>query len=144
MADADFAGFGASANSGAVRIGTAEREQAAAALGEHFAAGRLEVAEYDDRVARAYAAKTTADLAVLFSDLPRPVTQRPTQAAMPAGPARPVLPVIAFVVLIAAVVLAVTVHVFPFFIVPVLLFVFIRSRRGWGRQVRGPRRHYRM
>uniref|UniRef100_UPI001C243A1D DUF1707 SHOCT-like domain-containing protein n=1 Tax=Nocardia alni TaxID=2815723 RepID=UPI001C243A1D len=56
----------------AVRIGTAEREQAAAALGEHFAAGRLEVDEYDDRVGRAYTAKTNADLAALFSDLPRP------------------------------------------------------------------------
>lgn len=54
----------------AVRVGTAEREQAAEALGRHFAAGRLDLDEYDDRVGRAYAAKTTDELTILFADLP--------------------------------------------------------------------------
>ena len=55
---------------GHVRIGDAEREQAIGALGEHFAAGRLSKDEFDERGSAAWAAKTSADLAPLFSDLP--------------------------------------------------------------------------
>ncbi|WP_067890571.1 DUF1707 SHOCT-like domain-containing protein [Nocardia vaccinii] len=139
MADSDSTDFGAFAGSGAVRIGTAEREQAAAALGEHFAAGRLAVDEYDDRVARAYAAKTNADLAVLFSDLPRPVSP---QSPRPARPPRSLIPVAVVAVLTLAVVLAVTTHFVPFFVFPVLFFVFIRGRRGWARRYSGGPRQY--
>ena len=64
MTDFDPAVFG----SPSVRVGTAEREQAAAALGDHFAAGRLELDEYDERVSRVYAAKTAADLIVREAD----------------------------------------------------------------------------
>ncbi|MBI1758354.1 MAG: DUF1707 domain-containing protein [Actinobacteria bacterium] len=56
----------------AVRIGNAEREAAARALGDHFAAGRLDQAEFDERVGAVYAARTHAELAVLFTDLPEP------------------------------------------------------------------------
>jgi len=143
MAESDSVGFGASPTSRTVRIGTAEREQAAASLGEHFAAGRLEVDEYDDRVARAYAAKTTADLAVLFSDLPSPVVPQSAQPA-PARAPRSLIPVVVFAVLILAVVLAVTIHVVPFFVFPVLFFIFLRGRRVWAQQYRGPRRYSRM
>ena len=65
-----------------VRIGDAEREAAVAALGEHFAAGRLTKEEYDERSGVAWSAKTGADLAPLFADLPRAVT-RPPQATPP-------------------------------------------------------------
>lgn len=53
-----------------IRIGTAEREEAVALLGEHFSAGRLSLVEFDDRVALAAQAVTRADLVPLFSDLP--------------------------------------------------------------------------
>lgn len=53
-----------------LRIGDAEREQAAAALGEHFAAGRLSAEEHGDRLDRVWAARTRADLAPVFGDLP--------------------------------------------------------------------------
>jgi uncharacterized protein DUF1707 len=56
----------------AMRIGHAEREQAATALGEHFSAGRLDAQEFDDRVQRVYSAKTAGELEPLFADLPRP------------------------------------------------------------------------
>jgi hypothetical protein len=62
-----------------VRIGTAEREQAAALLGEHFSAGRLDSEEFDQRVHAAYAARTGTELAALFRDLPgrqRPASDR--------------------------------------------------------------------
>lgn len=55
-------------------------------LGEHFAAGRLEPHEYDERVAQAYTARTQADLDRLFTDLPRP-QEEPQPAAPPAAPA---------------------------------------------------------
>ncbi|MTE13736.1 DUF1707 SHOCT-like domain-containing protein [Nocardia aurantiaca] len=127
-----------------VRVGTAEREQAAAALGEHFAAGRLDVAEYDDRVGRAYAAKTAGELAALFGDLPRP--QPPAPQLTPAtGPQR-TLTLVPFgvgIVLVFAIVFAVATHFFPFFLFPVLFFVFARGRRGYGYRggYRGPHYH---
>ena len=55
-----------------IRIGTTERSAAQSALQEHLNAGRLEVAEYADRSARAANATTAAELAALFSDLPAP------------------------------------------------------------------------
>ncbi|GAA1907008.1 hypothetical protein GCM10009737_04740 [Nocardioides lentus] len=53
-----------------LRIGDAERDTAAAALGEHFASGRLDSDEYDERVAAVWTAKVRGDLPVLFADLP--------------------------------------------------------------------------
>lgn len=53
-----------------VRIGDAEREAAAATLSEHFAAGRLSRDELDERLDRAWTAKTASELDPLFADLP--------------------------------------------------------------------------
>ena len=53
-----------------LRIGDADREAAASALGEHFASGRLTHEEYDERSARVWSAKTNSDLSPLFTDLP--------------------------------------------------------------------------
>lgn len=67
-----------------MRIGHEERERAARELAEHFSAGRLDPDEYDERVAQAYAARTTADLEKLFADLPRlqePEPEPPAQQA---------------------------------------------------------------
>ena len=54
-----------------VRIGDAERDAAVEKLREHLVAGRLSMEEFDDRMAKAVAAKTSADLDPLFADLPR-------------------------------------------------------------------------
>jgi Domain of unknown function (DUF1707) len=54
-----------------LRAGDDDREVVAAALGKHMAAGRLSLAEYEDRLARAYAARTFGELAELTADLPR-------------------------------------------------------------------------
>jgi hypothetical protein len=63
-----------------IRIGTTEREQAVKALGEHFAHGRLEPSEFEERMTAAYAARTAAELDRLFADLPSaPSGQYPTQ-----------------------------------------------------------------
>jgi len=70
-----------------VRVGHDERERAVRALGEHFAKGQLEMDEYEDRCARAYAARTTVDLDALFDELPNPFAPapHPTQS-YPAAP----------------------------------------------------------
>ena len=60
-----------------VRIGDAEREAAVAALGDHYAAGRLTKEESDDRAEQAWVARTASALAPLFADLPSPHGDRP-------------------------------------------------------------------
>ena len=53
-----------------LRASDADRAEVAAALGGHMAAGRLTVDEYDERLTRAYAARTRGELAELTTDLP--------------------------------------------------------------------------
>jgi hypothetical protein len=53
-----------------LRAADSDRAVVAEALGEHMSAGRLTVAEFDERLSRAYAAKTFGDLAELTADLP--------------------------------------------------------------------------
>jgi Domain of unknown function (DUF1707) len=55
-----------------VRVSDADREQVAHVLGEHAVAGRLTPAELDQRLSRAYAARTGGELAELMRDLPVP------------------------------------------------------------------------
>jgi hypothetical protein len=59
-----------SGNEGPIRIGDQEREEAVAQLGKHYEAGRLSAEEHQERVGEALQAKTEADLAALFGDLP--------------------------------------------------------------------------
>ena len=57
-----------------LRISDAEREQAAADLGEHYAQGRLTAEEHAERLDQIWAARTRAELA---AGLPRPARTRP-------------------------------------------------------------------
>lgn len=69
------------------RIGDAERDVAAARLGDHFAAGRLDHEEYDERLDAVWSARTHADLDQVFWDMPVVSTPRPVVPLAP--PARP-------------------------------------------------------
>ena len=60
----------ASAGDGSIRAGNADRERVVAQLNTAFSEGRLDVAELDERVAAAYAAKTLGELVPLTADLP--------------------------------------------------------------------------
>jgi hypothetical protein len=62
--------FGAPYADQNMRVSDAERQEVADRLAEHFATGRLDQAEFDERVSRAMSAKTRADLTGLFDDLP--------------------------------------------------------------------------
>lgn len=55
-----------------MRIGDAERETAATALAEHYAAGRLTRQEYEDRLDSVWGATFDVDLRTIFADLPEP------------------------------------------------------------------------
>ena len=67
-----------------LRIGDADREQAAASLREHFAQGRLSLEEFNERLDTVFTATTQGQLRRVTSDLPhvaapaapRPVTTR--------------------------------------------------------------------
>jgi len=56
-----------------IRIGDTERDRAVAALGDHFAAGRLTNEEFEQRMEQAIQARFNDDLEPLFVDLPRTV-----------------------------------------------------------------------
>lgn len=54
-----------------MRISDADRDRAATALGEHYAQGRLTADEHAERLDAIWTARTGADLAPIFADLPR-------------------------------------------------------------------------
>ena len=53
-----------------MRAGDADRERLVEQLREHHAAGRLTLDEFDERMQKAYAAKTYGELSTLTRDLP--------------------------------------------------------------------------
>src|ERR1700746_1671734 len=55
-----------------IRVSGAERAEVADCLAALFAEGRLNQAEFDERVAQAMNATTRGDLSGLFDDLPEP------------------------------------------------------------------------
>ena len=63
------------------RVSDEQREACASQLRQHFAAGRLSDDELDERLHRAYAARTQGDLAELSADLPRLPATRQEQRA---------------------------------------------------------------
>ena len=100
-----------------MRASDADRERAAASLTRHAQDGRLDAEELEQRLERAYAAKTVAELDELQRDLP---------AEHPA-PERPWLPLLPLAVLLVAAGLAGTLLVgHP--IGPLFLLAFLAWR----------------
>ena len=64
------------------RIGDAERQKAMDDLGKHFAAGRLDITEYDNRLTNVAEATMRSDLIPIFSDLPA-ITDANTPVTIP-------------------------------------------------------------
>jgi uncharacterized membrane protein len=119
---------------GELRVGDAERERAAEALGDHYAAGRLEHGEYAERLDAVWSARTRGDLDVLFHDLPR--------LAAPAPPARArgrlPFPVLAFVALLVGATVITHLPIILLVVVGVLLFKLARRAAGSTTGRRGP------
>jgi len=68
-----------------IRVSDAERNSVAELLGQHYADGRLDQPEFDERISRTMAAKTRGDLTGLFDDLP----ETGPSGAGPGGPGGP-------------------------------------------------------
>lgn len=66
-----------------MRVSDADRERVADRLRRAHAEGRLDLLEYDERLASAYAARTEADLAPLTADLPAEPPSAPDPAPVP-------------------------------------------------------------
>jgi hypothetical protein len=69
-----------------LRAGDADRERVAECLRIALREGRLDLTEYDERVGRAYAARTYAELDLLVADLPGAVPASLVTFADPAHP----------------------------------------------------------
>jgi hypothetical protein len=139
-------GGGAMAPKPSVRIGNAERDRAADLLGEHFRAGRLDVHEYDERITAAYAAKTDADLAPLFVDLPGSWSR--TEKKRPQiEPTRGYSPVPLLVLrgvalaMLGALVVVLAVVSTPFVLIGFLVWLKVTGRMWGGRYWRGQHGH---
>jgi len=113
-----------------VRIADSDRERAMADLSLHYTDGRLDHEEYDERLDAIWTARTHADLAVLFSDLPLLRAPQPVRAPAPAtrgAGARfrlPLLPVLAILLALSVLVGA------PLFLLILPLMWFAHRRRG--------------
>jgi hypothetical protein len=84
-----------------LRVSDAERQQVTDQLAQHYAEGRLDQAEFDERSSRAMSAKTRADLGGLFDDLPE--TGAPAVPELPRRRHRhPILTLVLIVVIALA------------------------------------------
>ncbi|MGW4357046.1 DUF1707 SHOCT-like domain-containing protein [Nocardia sp. NPDC004582] len=123
-----------------IRIGTVEREDAMKRLSDHFAAGRLSVAEFDERSGVVAAALTRGDLEQVFTDLPEPVADKPAPAPrrMPFGsiPPERIMPVVPIV----AVILFLITHQWWVFLLIPLAGAVLFGESGRERRRRGERR----
>ena len=88
---------GAGSTAGVIRTSDEERDEALRTLAAHYAAGRLETAEFDARADVALAARTRDDLRRLFLDLPggspaslldAPIADEAVRYPRPARPGR--------------------------------------------------------
>jgi len=128
-----------------LRVSDVERNAVAERLSAHYADGRLDQAEFDERVSRAMSAKTRGDLAGLFDDLPDPEPAGASGVGGPDGQAIPyrprrrgglIRPLLLVVIVIALTSIAwhtVTAFYIPWFPIAVILavafFVTRSSRR---------------
>jgi hypothetical protein len=120
-----------------LRISDAERDRAAEALAEHYAQGRLTTEEHSERLDRIWAARTHAEIAPVFRDLPGSGSA-PAPRAVPAYPrrSRPRLPVPLFLLFIVLAALVVVAHL-PWILIGLGVWFFV-LRGGCG-----PRMHRR-
>lgn len=124
-------------SAGSLRASDAERDAALRALTTHFADGRLNHAEFDERADAALAARTQDQLRALFKDLPSPVPgfgmrsahveEEPQGAAMHGGPLLILVPVLLLLAIVAAL------HGAPPFPLFAVAFLLSRRHRRWNR-----------
>jgi hypothetical protein len=120
-----------------VRVSDAERADVADRLSKHYGDGRLDQAEFNERMERAMAAKTQGDFAGLFSDLPD-LTEPGAQHPVPAHVNRPSsrspmsrLILIIVIIVAAAVIGQALIHsFFPWLLVALVGFLWLRHHES--------------
>src|SRR5258708_7895339 len=121
-----------------LRVSDAERAEVADKLSKHYGDGRLDQAEFNDRMERAMSAKTRGDFAGLFSDLPH-LNEPGAPAPAPANPPTSRSPMSRLVLLILIIVAAAVLgqallhSFFPWLLLAVVAFLWLRN---------GPRRDH--
>jgi hypothetical protein len=131
-----------------IRLSDAEREAAAADLGEHFVQGRLTADEHAERLEQVWSARTRGEIAPIFRDLPSPYSPRlaalapqsersdePRYWSSGVRPFRRGLPGPLLVVLAVLIAVSALAHL-PLFLLGFAIFWFVVLRH------RGPRRAY--
>jgi hypothetical protein len=125
-----------------LRVSDAERQAITDRLATHFADGRLDQMEFDERAGRAMSAKTRADLAGLLDDLPEtgrpgsglPGTGAPAVPGRSTGPrrgrARSFLGLVLLVVIVLAAANAAMHVVAPLLWAGLIVAVLILAARG--------------
>ena len=122
-----------------LRVSDAERAEVADKLSKHYGDGRLDQAEFNERMERAMSAKTRGDFAGLFSDLPdlnEPGADPPAPANRPTRRSPMYRLVLLILIVAAAAVLgqALLHSFFPWLLIAIVAFLWLRN---------GPRRHHR-
>jgi hypothetical protein len=121
---------------GNLRVSDAERDEVARALSQHYADGRLDQSEFNERIELTMAAKTRADLGPLLADLP-PLTAagtgrggraQPDRSSRP-GRLRPTIFIVAAVVLLSVAASAVIHPHIPWVVIGLVIFLVSRQRR---------------
>jgi hypothetical protein len=118
-----------------IRASDAERSEVADLLSKHYADGRLDASELEERVEAAMKAKTRGELSALLRDLPRPQPSSPVPVAggmrpgMPAGQPPPLLPLLLLPLFMVALVSVAAAPHIPVFLVFLPLLWLWRRRR---------------
>lgn len=109
------------------RISDTDRERAMTDLGTHYAEGRLEHEEYDERLDAVWTARTAADLAVVFHDLPGLPAPAPSVPARRDTRLRPWMGFLGL--LLAALVVVGVLKIVPVWILVVVALIVLTKTR---------------
>jgi hypothetical protein len=119
-----------------LRVSDAERDAVVTELGEHFGQGRLDQAEFDERVTTALSARTGRDLGWLLGDLP-PAREDPSapQPGMRLPGTIILVPLLAAAILIAGIAAGGAHHLWVpwplWWLIPIMVLRFSWWRRNW-------------
>jgi hypothetical protein len=113
-----------------LRISNADRDEALDRLADHYAAGRLDKDEFDERSDAVWTARTGADLAPIFADLQLRAARSPRDVVR-SRPGRwrhrPSFPFAPVLVLVIALTVVTSI---PFVLLALLGFLLVAGRRG--------------
>ena len=125
-----------------LRAGDADRERVADRLRKSHGEGRIDIAEFQERLERSYEAKTLGELRELVRDLPRDGELDPQRQRGRAWPSRSRLAQLAPVLIVLLIVSALTGghgHDVSWLWIPILFVVWKVSWRRRRREWAGPR-----